>query len=218
MALKHGNPTPMFPGFHLPTLRRKPKTEKQKLLEKIEKLKENSLTQLNEFFRHFIPTDVLKTEKQGDWSRYRAYSKENTFWAFFSQVLDADGGCQEVVRKIQAVAALKSITLSSSTASYCKARLKLMLDDLSEIFKFTSDNFDHNLSSGLLNDRRVIVVDGTGVSMPNTPENQEVWPQQAHKNRVVDFLKHAFVPAFLFIQAHYSVMNWETKRTTSCRY
>jgi drug/metabolite transporter (DMT)-like permease len=30
-----------------------------------------------------------------------------------------------------------------------------------------------------LSNRRVIVVDGTGLSMPDTPENQEVWPQSA---------------------------------------
>jgi len=40
-------------------------------------------------------------------SRRRIYSKENTFWAFLSQVFDADGGCKEVIRKLQAFAALK---------------------------------------------------------------------------------------------------------------
>jgi hypothetical protein len=33
--------------------------------------------------------------------------------------------------------------------------------------------------TGLLNNRRVIVVDGTGVSMPDTPQSQAVWPQTA---------------------------------------
>ena len=59
------------------------------------------------------------------------FSKANTFWAFFSQVLDADGGCQEVVRKLQAFAAMKAnALLSSSTAAYCQARKKLDLSSL----------------------------------------------------------------------------------------
>jgi len=124
------NPTPLFPGFHLPTLRRKPKSEKQKLLEEINRQKQKSLSQLSEFFRQFIPSHLFTSESTGAWSRDRVLNKKNTFWAFFSQVLDADGGCKEVIRKLQAVAALKSITLSSSTAGYCKARQKLAIDEL----------------------------------------------------------------------------------------
>ncbi|MEJ1464564.1 MAG: IS4 family transposase, partial [Candidatus Sedimenticola sp. (ex Thyasira tokunagai)] len=37
------------------------------------------------------------------------------------------------------------------------------------------------IETGSLNRRRVIVVDGTGVSMPDTPDNQEVWPQQSNQ-------------------------------------
>jgi len=172
------NPSLFLPGFHLQTLRRKPKTEKQKLQEKIEALKAKTLTQLGDFFKFFIPANVLSSEERGHWSRHRLFNKENTFWAFFSQTLDADGGCKEVVRKVQAVAALKSITLSSSTAAYCKARKKLTADELDEIFQFTTKNLSGNPTNGLLQNRRVIVVDGTGVSMPDTTENQEVWPQQ----------------------------------------
>ncbi len=36
---------------------------------------------------------------------------------------------------------------------------------------------DKSTQNGLLRNRRVIVVDGTGLSMPDTMENQAVWPQ-----------------------------------------
>jgi len=72
-------------------------------------------------------------------SRRRIFSKENTFWAFLSQVLDADGGCKEVIRKLQASAALKLNALpSSSTAAYCKARQKLDQSTLESILRHTA--------------------------------------------------------------------------------
>ena len=87
------NSTPMFPGFHLQTLRRKPRSPQQKLAEKLTLLQQKSFKQIGEVFEKFIPRPLLKPEKEGVMSRRRLFSKENTFWAFFSQVLDADGGC-----------------------------------------------------------------------------------------------------------------------------
>lgn len=101
-----------------------------------------------------------------------------TFWAFFSQVLDADGGCMEVIRKLQSYASIKGVKVpSSSTASYCTARKKLEERMLSDILAHTADRLEQMPEAGMVNNRRVIVVDGTGVSMPDTPQNQAVWPQ-----------------------------------------
>jgi hypothetical protein len=174
------NLTPMFPGFHLQALRRKPRSEQQKLADRLALLQQKSFKQIGEVFEKFIPKVLLKPEKEGVMSRRRLFSKENTFWAFFSQILDADGGCKEVVRKLQSYASLKGIAFpSSSTASYCAARKKLDIQTLTEIFDHTARQQDRTSRSGRLNNRRVIVVDGTGVSMPDTAENQEVWPQSA---------------------------------------
>jgi hypothetical protein len=172
------NITPMFPGFHLQTLRRKPRSEQQKLTEKMALLRQKSFEQIGEVFEKFIPISLLKPEQAGAMSRRRIFSKENTFWAFLSQVVDADGGCKEVIRKLQAYASIKGIKIpSSSTASYCAARMKLDEQMLSDILDHTADRLEDMSESGLLNKRRVIVVDGTGVTMPDTTENQEIWPQ-----------------------------------------
>jgi len=71
------------------TLRRKPRSGQQKLAEKIALLKQKSFKQIGEVFEKFIPHALLKPERDGAMSRRRLFSKENTFWAFFSQVLDA---------------------------------------------------------------------------------------------------------------------------------
>ncbi len=170
--------TPMFPGFHLQTLRRKPRSPQQQLAEKLDQLRQKSFKQIGEVFEKFIPKVLLRPEKEGVMSRRRLFSKENTFWAFFSQILDADGGCKEVIRKLQSYASLKGTVFpSSSTASYCTARKKLDIQTLSDVFDSTARYQRAIPETGRLNNRRVIVVDGTGVSMPDTPENQVVWPQ-----------------------------------------
>ena len=92
---------------------------------KIALLQQKSFKQIGEIFGQFIPSKLLKPEQAGDMSRQRLFSKENTFWAFFSQVLDADGGCKEVIRKLQSYASIRGIKIpSSSTASYYTASKK----------------------------------------------------------------------------------------------
>ena len=174
------NPTPMLPGFYMPLRGRKARSAQLAFADKIASLKRKSFKQIGVILGRFIPDTHLKPEPTGIMSRRSIFSKENTFWAFLGQVLDADGGCKEVVRKLQAYASLKGIKVpSSSTASYCIARKKLDEQTLDDIFQYTAVQGDKQTKSGLLNNRRVIVVDGTGLSMPDTPENQEVWPQSA---------------------------------------
>ena len=182
------NYMPLLPGFYLPRRGRKPRSAQQKFADKMALLKQKSFKQMGELFVDFIPHSLLKPEKNGAMSRRRIFSKENTFWAFFSQVLDADGGCKEVIRKLQSYASIKGIKVpSSSTASYCIARKKLDERMLSEVFEHTANKLDKISETGLLDNRRVIVVDGTGVSMPDTPESQEVWPQYSSQKQGCGF-------------------------------
>ncbi|MFT5599494.1 MAG: hypothetical protein ACI9YO_002246 [Gammaproteobacteria bacterium] len=87
------NPKPLFPGFHRQTLRRKPRSASQKFSDELIYLKQKSFSQLSECFRNFIPSLHLYPSESGVLSRRRFFSKENTFWAFFSQVLGEDRGC-----------------------------------------------------------------------------------------------------------------------------
>ena len=172
------NGTLFLPGFHLATLRRKPRSGAQKLADEKRRIRQHTLSQLGDCFGAFIPLHELESKTGGNFSRRRIFSKENTFWAFFTQVLDADGGCQEVVRKIQALAAARAMPLpSASTSAYCQARSKLNGDGLKRILKHTSEQLQQRGRHDRWKNRRVVVVDGTGVSMPDTPDNQKTWPQ-----------------------------------------
>lgn len=187
----------LFLPFHLPRSRCKARSAQQILAEEIQQLKQKSFSQLGECLGKFIPGRHLHPASSGALSRRRIYSKENTFWAFLSQVLDADGGCKEVVRKLQAFAALKlDKQPSSSTAAYCKARQKLDQVTLESILKHTAEGIHAVADSDRLNGRRVVVVDGTGISMPDTEQNQEKWPQQRHQKPGCGFPQAAICACF----------------------
>ena len=111
------NGTRFLPRFHLSTLRRKPRSGAQKLADERLRIRRHTLSQLGACFGSFIPSHELGNETAGDFRRRRIFSKENTFWGFFTQVLDADGGCQEVVRKVQACAASRSMPAPSASTS-----------------------------------------------------------------------------------------------------
>jgi len=172
------NPTPFLPKLHLQSLRKKPRSAVQIMADETMIKKGKSLLGLKACLGRFIPEDILQNNAEGPHSRHRIFNKETTFWAFFSQIIDADGGCAEVVKKLKTYLAVNGDrTLSVSTGSYCKSRKKLSESELGEILKHTSKSFHVKSDDQPLSGRRVIVVDGTGLSMPDTSENQAVWPQ-----------------------------------------
>jgi len=174
--------TPIFPGFHLQTLRRKPRSDQRKLADELAVLKQKSFSQLGEGFSGFIPEELLVPSSRGAHSRRRLFSKSNTFWAFLSQVLSDDGSCQEVVQKLKAYAALRGLDLpSSATAGYCKARGKLSADEIRTVYSHVISSMEQMSSGDNWHGHRVVVVDSTGMSMPDTEANQKPWPQQRHQ-------------------------------------
>lgn len=180
--------TPFLAGLHLKTLGKKRLGSAQRMVNELARLKQKNLSQLSECFRGFIPNNKLQPSNEKAHSRRRIFSKRNTFWAFFSQVIDSDGGCKEVVRKVQAYASIKALKLpASSSSAYCQARKKLERSDLMDILKHTTDKLNSMPERGFLKGRRVVVVDGTGVSMPDTRKNQKEWPQQSQQKEGCGF-------------------------------
>jgi len=174
--------TPIFPGFHLQTLRRRPRSTQQKLADEIAVLKQKSFSQLGEAFDTFIPDHVLAPSARGQHSRRRLYTKRNTFWAFIGQLFSDDGSCQDVVQKLKAYAALRELDLpSSGTAAYCRARSKLSMSDIGAVHQHVVAAMQQLGAADTWHGHRVVVVDGTGVTMPDTEANQEIWPQQRHQ-------------------------------------
>ncbi|HQO21085.1 MAG TPA: IS4 family transposase [Acidobacteriota bacterium] len=98
------------------------------------------------------------------------------FWLFLSQVLEKDCSCRESLRKFQAELFRESGRRSSpSTAAYCKARLKLRPGEVRRISGGIAGRMNKACPWSWYG-RQVKVVDGTGVSMPDSPANKRAWP------------------------------------------
>jgi hypothetical protein len=116
--------------------------------------------------------------------RQRVFTPLTTFWSFLSQVLSPAQPCRETVRQIQAALRRRcKSSISSATSAYCQARRRLPEALLEEAWQAIASQLSTASSSAMhWMGLRVAVVDGTTVSMPDTAENQAVWPQ-AHAQK-----------------------------------
>lgn len=102
-----------------------------------------------------------------------------------------------MVRKFHAFAASRSLTLpSSSSSAYCQARAKLEEADLQSILAHTCEALDERVVNNDLQNRRVLVADGSGISMPDTVENQQIWPQMRSQQPGCGFPQAFILPCF----------------------
>lgn len=124
-----------------------------------------------------IPAEVVSKHASGQ--RTRVYSPEVTFWAFLGQVLSCDGSCAHAVAQVQQWMSARNLPIPSpGTASYVAARQALPETMLKSIHTHLYTKLEQNLpSERLWRGRRVKAVDATTVQMPDTEENQAVFPQ-----------------------------------------
>jgi hypothetical protein len=144
--------------------------------QRVKHLRQQSLLQLDLLLSSFLPPGLLSQADEGPNSRERVYSLRRTFFGFLSQVLNPDCPCREIVRQILALETLARNDASSpGTSAYCQARLRLPWDILPRLRCAIAAraNRAHQLWRGL----SVKVIDGTGVSLPDTQKNQRAYPQ-----------------------------------------
>jgi hypothetical protein len=121
--------------------------------------------------------DVLN--ERGVQFRDRVFSPVTTIWGFLSQVLSEDHSCRDAVSRIIAHRAANGFKVCSpNTASYCNARSRVSMSVLSVLAKRTAEELQTSVADPWKwNGRSVFIVDGSHVSMPDTAENQAVYPQ-----------------------------------------
>jgi hypothetical protein len=114
----------------------------------------------------------------GNRKRNRLFSPSRTFWLFLFQVLGEDSSCREALRQFLAwLFVEEGKTASPNTAAYCKARKKLCKNQLQETNQGLVNKIENKAGDWLWCGRTVKVADGSGLSMPDTPQNQKAWPQ-----------------------------------------
>lgn len=113
--------------------------------------------------------------------RERRYPPTETLSMFLSQALHEDDSCQKVVNE----AAMNRVAMglspgSVSTGGYCKARQRLPLNMVSSLTRKSGALVAENVPKPWLwKGKRVRLVDGTTVNMPDTQDNQSMYPQQS---------------------------------------
>lgn len=109
----------------------------------------------------------------------RIFTPLVTLCAFLSQVLDPDHSCRATVARVIVWMAIQGRKpCSPETNSYCEARQRLPLGLVTRLVRRTAREIDDRAPEAWLwHGRRVTLVDGTTASMPDTPANQEAYPQ-----------------------------------------
>ena len=123
----------------------------------------------------FVPAKVFALAAG---ERERTYPPWVTFIAFFGQTLSRSSTCRESVRRVQAwYAGRKQAPPDESTSAYCQARARLSLESVRAAHEQIGNWIEHrNREAWRWCGRAVKVLDGCGISMPDTDENRARWP------------------------------------------
>lgn len=108
------------------------------------------------------------------------YTPAVTLWVFLGQCLSADHSCRDAVARLLAWRTTRGLKpCSAETSAYCIARDALPEAACRELVRSVGREVeDQAPSEWLWRGRRVRVVDGSTITMPDTPENQAEYPQQ----------------------------------------
>jgi len=143
-----------------------------------EKARRYGLADVRELTRVFEPW-LDTAASLGKPERDRLFAPARVFWLFLSQMFSADGSCAEAVKRFLAWLALtEGKEASPNTAAYCKARTKLSMEAVERVRDDVVRAIQHSpVAQSRWYGRPVKVVDGSGLSMPDTPHNQQHYPQ-----------------------------------------
>jgi hypothetical protein len=192
--------TPFFRSFQKLLFGKPPVSSLKKAIALLPKI--DSMVQLRQLFGAYFPAALLARKSTGANSRNRIFSLETIFWAFLDQVQTPGGSCRETVRKIMAWRRLEAPRgrigdISPDTSAYCQARSRLPLEVMRDINTHLTERLVRNTpSDALWRGRRVKLVDGTGVSMPDTTANQALYPQSSSQKPGCGFPAMSLVGIF----------------------
>jgi len=207
-----------LPGFNQILCGNPAKTGFAKFQEKLSKLRNSTLSELSVIFGDLVPMDQLAPTKKGKNSRVRVYSANVTFWGFLFQVLSPGTACREVVRKVQSFCSEKELPLpSSNNAAYCTVRTRVKDLDLEVIHKKVCEKVEQRvIADQRWKGRDVRVLDGTGITLPDTPKNQAEFPQPSIQRKGCGFPVMKVVACFCLASG--ALLKWvetELKRHES---
>jgi hypothetical protein len=128
-------------------------------------------------------------DELGTFYRDRIFSPCVTLWVFLSQALSQDHSCRDAVARLLAFRAAQGLPeCSASTGSYCQARKRLPEELLSRLARQTAHELhEQALDAWRFHGRRVKLVDGTTLSMPDTKANARAFGKPKNQTERVGF-------------------------------
>ena len=111
--------------------------------------------------------------------RERIYTPWITLGLFLSQVLSDDHSCDDAVERFQKFRYDQGLpAVAPETTSYCEARRRLPEELTWDLVRRTGQAIQRQAEDAwLFHGRAVKIIDGSTVTMPDTPENQAAYPQ-----------------------------------------
>ena len=147
-------------------------------------------TEAVDFFNILTGDELLRlTDELSPAHRERLYPPTVTLSMFMRQTLEQDASCQKAVNGWAAQRASDGLPgMSVRTGGYCRARQRLPLKMVKALACETARQLHAKAQpSWRWRGRSVKLVDGTGISMPDTPSNQARFPQPSSQGSGVGF-------------------------------
>jgi len=142
-------------------------------------------------FFNLLTSDALldKVEALLPAHRERLYPPTETLSMFLAQAMSADRSCQSIVNQAAVQRLGGGLTAGSTyTGGYCRARQRLPSGMVAHLTQFLGERINAQLpSEWRWRGRRVRLIDGTTVTLPDTAANQEAFPQQRGQQPGVGF-------------------------------
>ena len=126
--------------------------------------------------------------------RVRNYPAVKTLSLFIRQVSSEDKSCRKaLIADAADQAALKNKPLTTHNSAYCKARKRMDESAVKTLFQLSGQRLDDvSPETWMWHNRRVVLVDGSTVSMPDSSANQAVYPQPSTQKKGSVFLSLEF--------------------------
>ena len=152
------------------------------------------------YFAGLLPEDrILEAFGKARWLwQGWVYTPAVTIWVFLSQCLSGDHSCREAVAGLIAWRLSRGLkACSAKTGAYCTARDEIPEEACAQLMRETGRKVDEEApAEWRWLTHRVLDVDGSTFTMPDTPANQAEYPQMASQKRGCGFPMARIVVVF----------------------
>jgi hypothetical protein len=173
MILDMNSHTPFFPALR-PTLAPLGSRTRSAL----RRARSYTLCQLEARLASCLPKDLFPKATAKENSRDCIYTRPRTFWCMLWQSFNPQASGREVVRQLQALFQLQGgPQISEEDGAYCRARARLPLAEFPKALSASAQTAQKlACASSSLQGRPTKVVDGSALTLPDTPKNRAAYP------------------------------------------